>query len=461
MDPIQETTPFISLQCSVFAHCLARGSTFLLYHSILMGLLRVDRDAYDVYRMFDGGTNLHQVLARHPQCGAYIQELVRKGFLVRTGIDELTDYRKAARRSDTPDLDIMYILSTDSCNFRCGYCFIENDMGDFYRFSEMNLDTLKKGVDFFQAHARKSETGPVVIFYGGEPLLNRRVVTEGVKYIRNSHPDTVINLITNGSIMSPETVGILADANVKVAVSLDGEKEAHDKARKTVAGKGTFDDAVHTYRMLQAAGVRMGISFTIGSHNVDRLRDHLAYLVDAFQPEGIGMNFLLETEGVRKDLMVDIEYATDKAIEGFAFLREKGIYEDRMMRKVKPFIEGKIHLKDCGAPGQQIVLAPDGDIGVCHGFLSSRRYFTYNIHRNPDPPLDEIFRDWYGRYPLQMDACADCIALGICGGGCPYQSHVKEGSLWALDKRMCMHNKKFVEWLLWDVGSESEHAVPR
>ncbi len=68
-----------------------------------------------------------------------------------------------------------------------------------------------------------------------------------------------------------------------------------------------------------------------------------------------------------------------------------------------------------------------------------------------DPRLDPVFLEWSRRSPLAMAACQDCVALGICGGGCPLNADNEEGSIWGLDKRFCVHCKMTLEWLVWDL----------
>ena len=47
-----------------------------------------------------------------------------------------------------------------------------------------------------------------------------------------------------------------------------------------------------------------------------------------------------------------------------------------------------------------------------------------------------------------MPACRDCIALSVCGGGCPYSADLRHGSIWALDDVFCVHATATVEFLL-------------
>lgn len=102
--------------------------------------------------------------------------------------------------------------------------------------------------------------------------------------------------------------------------------------------------------------------------------------------------------------------------------------------------------------GGQIVIAPDGHVGICHGYLGSRKYFVTNVNNMKfDPQSDPVFMEWSRRSPLNMDICRDCPALGICGGGCPLNADYEKGSIWEIDKRFCVHCKATIEWLIWDL----------
>ncbi|QQS61240.1 MAG: SPASM domain-containing protein [Candidatus Moraniibacteriota bacterium] len=58
---------------------------------------------------------------------------------------------------------------------------------------------------------------------------------------------------------------------------------------------------------------------------------------------------------------------------------------------------------------------------------------------------------WSRRSSLFMGQCQECVALGICGGGCPLQADIEKGSIWELDDRFCVHSKRTLEWLIWDL----------
>jgi len=122
-----------------------------------------------------------------------------------------------------------------------------------------------------------------------------------------------------------------------------------------------------------------------------------------------------------------------------------------MMRKAHSFINREPIFADCGVIGNQIVVAPDGQIGVCQDFVKPRQYFKGSVYDdNYDPITSGLFSEWCRRSPFFMEKCFDCEALGICGGGCPASAELKTGCRWNIDERICFHSKLSLEWLIWD-----------
>lgn len=438
---------------SKFLHLFEKNDKYILLHSLLLRPLFIDKESLLLLNKFDLPTLPLKLIKEFPQSQSFIEHLIKEKLIVQKDTQEVKIFREWVNKIYNDDgKSILYIIPTDQCNIRCKYCFVENSMETNHNYTFMNVEIMQKGVDFFAQNALKSNIiNPVVIFYGGEPLLNYDLVHESINYISQNYPHFKISILTNGMLITEKIADFFKEKNVSVGISIDGAKEIHNNARIYKNGKGTYGLVEKGIACLKSSGFEnISFSLTVGKHNVNTLVDEVKYLYNKFHPNSFGINFLVDPEFDINPYSVSIEDATLQVIEAFKFLREKGIYEDRMMRKVKPFINGEIHLKDCGAPGNQIVLAPNGDIGPCQGFLPSRKYFTQNINRSPNLIDDISFNEWSKRYPVNMKECIDCEALGICGGGCPYHSSLRNGSIWELDERMCKHNKLLIDWLVWE-----------
>lgn len=145
--------------------------------------------------------------------------------------------------------------------------------------------------------------------------------------------------------------------------------------------------------------------------------------------------------------------ATDNLLVYFEKAREIGLYEDRIMRKVKAMSNGVLHPHDCQATGEQLVCSPDGKLGLCHEGLGCRDFFFGEVSRDFKFSTHELICEWKKRSPLTMPQCQNCPALGICGGGCTYSAYLRHGTIWAIDEKFCGHSLTLLKWIIWDIFS--------
>lgn len=460
------------LRFSRFAHVFQRDGIAALFHALKLKTVFVEKRLLTLVQEFRYGMAPNQLLESiknekaRKSLRQLISELANLEILVPIHYDEVSRLKKIQKANLRVSIGILYLLLTDQCNFRCDYCFVENAIPPLYSFSQMTKKTAKAALDLFakcvarnpQGHQPKGET---IIFYGGEPLLNKKVFKFALEYIQllkekeGLPPPIKVALNTNGSLIDEEVSELIVKHNVRPSISLDGPQEIQDQFRKGISGRGTFAETIRGYRLLQAKKVPVSISCTIGPHNIERLEEVFQWFVEDLAVQGLGFNLLLNTP----QFMADTEYAkraTEKIIRCYEIARKHGIYEDRMMRKVKAFVHGKPHFIDCGGCGRQIVVAPDGQIGLCHAYLGSRKYFVGNVPKDFNPLKHRDFIDWSQRSPINMPQCFDCEALGICGGGCVYNAEIENGSIWTIHKPFCVHTKTILQWLIWDLYAKTQ-----
>lgn len=150
------------------------------------------------------------------------------------------------------------LIVTDDCNFRCKYCIYS----DYYFYSKsfsnrcMTLDVARKAVDYyFKNNIEALKFNPQLIssigFYGGEPLLNWKLIKEVVKYSKKYDENCYFSITTNGYLLDKEKIKFMLNNNFSISVSLDGGKDQHDKNRIDRCGNGTFDRVFKNILMLQ------------------------------------------------------------------------------------------------------------------------------------------------------------------------------------------------------------------
>ena len=134
---------------------------------------------------------------------------------------------------------------TDACNLACKYCFVEQhphymtyqiaqDAIDFY----INNLRKKKSLNLIKEDAKSTVT-----FFGGEPtLLWDEIIVPLVHYTNLNYKNEINFTITsNATLLNEEKIKFLADNNISLLLSIDGNKESQDFNRPTHDGKSSFD----------------------------------------------------------------------------------------------------------------------------------------------------------------------------------------------------------------------------
>ncbi|MDD2389355.1 MAG: 12,18-didecarboxysiroheme deacetylase [Desulfobacterales bacterium] len=148
---------------------------------------------------------------------------------------------------------------TKQCNLKCVHCYAQAK--NLPAVGELTTEEGKALLDDL------SQFGvPVVLFSGGEPLV-REDLPELAGYAVKKGMRAVIS--TNGTLITPEMARILKDIGLSyVGISLDGMEEIHDRFRGV---KGSFQKALEGIENCKAAGIKVGLRFTINKANAKEI----------------------------------------------------------------------------------------------------------------------------------------------------------------------------------------------
>ena len=262
-----------------------------------------------------------------------------------------------------------------------------------------------------------------------------------------------LSMVTNGLLLNEDRIRRLQELKVGIAISIDGFSEVANKMRVDTAGNPVFKKILEKLDLCKRMGVPISLSVTLSEETV---RDHqtIRDLLDTYNIQSFGFNIMMSSD----TFVIPNSYneaAADYIIDEFVELRKKGIYEDRMMRKLKSFSKAQVYFSDCAATaGGQIVIAPNGQVGICHGCLFDKKYFVSSVDDADFIAIkDPNYIEWSQLTPVNKDECQDCPSLGICGGGCPINAmYLKEGNtIHSIDERFCVHSNKTLEFFIKDL----------
>ncbi len=148
---------------------------------------------------------------------------------------------------------------TQRCNLKCIHCYAhaKNTFFD----NELTTEQGKRLIDDLADFG-----SPVMLFSGGEPLV-RKDLPQLAAYAVEKGMRAVIS--TNGTLITPETARNLKEIGLSyVGISLDGMEEINDRFRGV---NGAFHSALEGIKNSQAAGIKVGLRFTINKFNVNEI----------------------------------------------------------------------------------------------------------------------------------------------------------------------------------------------
>lgn len=421
------------------AHQVEVDGRRILFHVPTTSLFELDEVAYGVLDLF---RKQDEVTAEDVR--ARFDGRVAPDRVVET-LEELLDLEVlqngAPRPLNRPPVPIQsYPISTlvlnvnTGCNLSCSYCYKE-DLAAPDKGRKMAFETAARSFELLLDEA-KERTRVNLVFFGGEPLSNMPLIREVVDYAERRGAEagkTVdFSLTTNGTLLTEPLVDWLAGHRVGVTVSMDGPRALHDRNRKTVGGKGTYDVVVAKARMLlerhRTRPVGARVTLTRGVTDValihHHLKDEIGFFEVGFAPVTSGD---ISAFNLSEDELADVfdgmkalgrDYR-DQALKG----RNNGFAN--MHQLMTDLADGTRKALPCGAGLGMLAVDKDGGLNLCHRFTGSALPTFGDLDGGIDKSrlgafLEEA-QDRSGR------PCETCRIRNLCSGGCYHERYARYG----------------------------------
>ena len=362
---------------------------------------------------------------------------------------------------------ILYLMMAQSCNFACNYCPIPA-LAKQYGNRLLSFEAAITGITLWQKHIEEypQDGDPYfLIFYGGEPLLNREVLERLLPYVAEEQrigrlPKKLeLMLCTNGSLIDEQLSKLLACYRVTVAVGVDGPREHNDGIRITSDGGPTFTIVKYAIEKLVDNGVRVVASTTITPENVHRLAEY----PDLLRKLGVaqfGFNLMKGKAIIRELADGSVEdycrAAARCVLAGLTSVAENGqCYEYQLEKKLVALRNGLPFSVDCTCYGNQLVIQADGQVSNCP-FL---RIDQGHIRELPDTfriGQTEVVKIWRNRLPLFNHLIMANNNDVLDGGGCAWSSSELYGDATARDIISTIFTKEVMHELVWTILPEEQ-----
>jgi uncharacterized protein len=303
------------------------------------------------------------------------------------------------------------LVVTSKCNLGCKYCY----EGEEKKGIDMNKFIADKSIGFIYEKLNSSEDNKVkkhkIIFHGGEPLLNIKVI----KYIKEKIDLTIgkeyiiqYEMTSNGTIFNKDIKDFIQNNDINLSISIDGIEEVHDRNRKFKNGKGSFDIAVtNLKKFLNITGVR--VRMTISSDNANYLHEGIKLLSD------IGVKTIVPIQNFYDSNWTDenisnLNHNIEKLID--EFYKDENIVISTIDEESLLSSRG-----DCFGGISTFTIGETGDVYPCLFCLNNDDFIIGNIVNNDIKHIDKNARNLlFERYKSNNCECDTCDGKEFCDG---------------------------------------------
>jgi Fe-coproporphyrin III synthase len=335
---------------------------------------------------------------------------------------------------------------TRRCNLRCIHCYAhatEEATSD-----ELSTDEGKRVIDDLAAFG-----APVILFSGGEPLV-RKDLPDLADYAVKRGMRAVIS--TNGTLITAEVARTLKRIGLSyVGISLDGMEAVNDRFRGV---PGSFKKAMEGIENCKAAGIKVGLRFTINKSNVEEIPKIFDLLEARDIPRVCFYHLVYAGRGskmVEEDLShEETRRAVDLIVDRTKALHDKGKPKEVLtvdnhadgpyvyLRLLKENPERAkevlklLEMNEGNSSGRGIgCISWNGDV---HADQFWRHHSFGNVRQRP---FSEIWTDTTDSLLMKLKdkknhvtgRCATCGWLDICAGNFRVRAEALYDDVWAPD----------------------------
>ncbi len=324
---------------------------------------------------------------------------------------------------------VLVMKATRLCNLRCTYCHSwkegPNQIMGFEVLAKTTRDALRRPevrhVNFVW-HGGEVTLLPIG-FFKKALWLQRMFMSEG-QMITNS-------IQTNATRLSDEWISLFASTNFDVGVSIDGPPEIHDRRRRTVSGRPTWDQVRAGIAQMQQANVPCGALVVVDRQVVELGAERLlscllelkvarAALLNVLPPNG-------EAQPTRNSYLPWSDYVI--------FLQQMfrcwwPTHRDEIdiasLSTLINNLSGRapnlcVYAGDC--MGQFLTIEPNGIVSACDKYIGDRQFEFGNLLV---ADLNEVLAASKNLARSRASAASEASRMSeckyhvVCRGGCPH-----------------------------------------
>ena len=336
--------------------------------------------------------------------------------------------------------------STRTCNLKCAHCYMDSDAQKYQ--GELTTEEAKRFIDDLAEF-----NVPVLLFSGGEPLIRpdffelaEYTVSKGIRP----------TLSTNGTLITREVAQRIKDIGVGyVGISLDGLQDVNDKFR---GREGAFQAAMEGIQNCVAVDQRVGLRFTINSHNLAEL-DNIFDFIEEKNINRVCFYHLVYSGRGNQMIKEDVtppesRQAMETIIRRTIDYEERGLKKEILtvdnhcdgvylyLRTLKEDPEKAQSIKDLismnGGNRSGIAFSEVDPLGYVHPDQFTQHITFGNVRERKFGDIwtdmsHPILAGMKDRKPLLKGRCSKCQYLDNCNGNFRTRAEAVTGDFWESD----------------------------
>jgi radical SAM protein with 4Fe4S-binding SPASM domain len=402
----------------------------------------VDREFRDFLQAAEQPTSLESVLEQHSEWRPHRRSIREQlGNMRKAGL--MGTSRKPA---PPPLIENLTINLTTGCNLSCRTCYVPREIR-----TPAKLD-VRRLLAFLDELRSCFSPAATLSLLGGEPFLHAEGVL-GVGRWAKRHKFTC-NVSTNGTILSDALLRGLADAGLKVQVSLDGATAGTNDA---IRGAGTFEKATAAVGRLMASGVPTTLCMVCCRENLAEIPDYfpLARQLGAEQVRFIALKKLGNGKAgtVTPAPQLEIVKAICRELDANAAYRP--MCRSDLYSIIRAMLRESSRRSSCGSGAQTLLVQADGSVYPCINTTLPK----LKLGQLSDARASILARGMEFGKTLAVDSpshpCHGCHVKRWCLAGCPGETLQQEGTL-SRRHWNCEDLKQTISFVMWRLANESQ-----
>jgi uncharacterized protein len=322
------------------------------------------------------------------------------------------------------------LVLTHDCNLGCTYCYA----GKKFR-SGMATATIDAALRWGIDHLQPQETFGLC-YFGGEPLLQWEQLvyasTQAAKLSQEHDLRLVQSVTTNGTLLTSERIQKLHQLGIYIALSIDGNQQAHDQHRPTMGGQSSWSEVSQGLDRLIEACIPFETISVVTPDNIIYLSESIEELFER-GVDKITLNPCFEMPWNEEQLR-HWEQALFRAAQLVIswYRRGRTVAVSNLEGKILARIKGGLEAQDkCRAGLRSFAIAPSGNIFACERLVGEDNveddvigHLDHGLFSNKIKSLCEQLPDHHAH----NEECGTCVERDRCTHHCACANRAETGN---------------------------------